>query len=238
MNKTEDAYALKWAKKIRSIQELGNKCQQCGDDNIVHLDFHHLSGKDRNIGKLLLYRWSRLQREIKKCILLCRNCHLMHHFPEANPTKVKLMEMTRMKKCHKCGYNKNPTCLDFHHERDTKEFGISRAYIKDRLKIPIERIISEIEKCSLLCRNCHADEHFDKKRFDLLWPVIQKKMQTYIEQDKISIHTKSRIFNLKNSGHSIRKIAASVGCSKSSVHNILRSGVQQGPGQACRSIVN
>lgn len=155
-------------------------------------------------------------------MLLCRNCHSIHHFPEANPTKVKLMEMTRMTKCCKCGYNQNPTCLDFHHERDTKEFGISRTYIKDRLKLPIELILAEIDKCSVLCRNCHADEHFDKDRFDLAWPAIVAKMQTYVETPA-QISERSRIFDLSDAGYSLREVAALVGCSKSSVHSILRS---------------
>lgn len=58
-------------------------------------------------------------------------------------------------KCYVCGYNKYYGALEFHHlNPDTKEFSISelRTYTWNRLKI-------ELDKCMLLCRNCHAEIH-------------------------------------------------------------------------------
>ena len=37
----------KWSNKIRAIQYLGSKCENCGDDSIFHMVFHHLKPKDK-----------------------------------------------------------------------------------------------------------------------------------------------------------------------------------------------
>ena len=54
--------------------------------------------------------------------------------------------------CVECGYKKHPAALDFHH-RDpaTKLFSLgSKVHSYGK-----ERIIEEIEKCDVLCANCH-----------------------------------------------------------------------------------
>lgn len=60
-------------------------------------------------------------------------------------------------KCEKCGYNKNIAALEFHHKDPSiKDFGIS--YALD-VKLPWEVLRAELDKCSLLCSNCHREEH-------------------------------------------------------------------------------
>lgn len=57
-------------------------------------------------------------------------------------------------KCVVCGYNKCITSLDFYHlDEETKEFGISGNNFSK------ERLFKEIEKCVLLCKNCHGEFH-------------------------------------------------------------------------------
>lgn len=55
--------------------------------------------------------------------------------------------------CLICGYNKSVWALSFHHVRD-KSFeigdGNSRSW---------EKIKAELDKCVLLCHNCHAEYH-------------------------------------------------------------------------------
>ncbi len=59
-------------------------------------------------------------------------------------------------KCQICGYNKCLEALDFHH-RDSKikSFGIST----DGNTRSWARVKSEIEKCVLICSNCHREVH-------------------------------------------------------------------------------
>ena len=54
-----------------------------------------------------------------------------------------------------CGYNKPvPSAYDFHHrDPSQKELSISGKTIS------LEILIKEVDKCDLLCRNCHAELH-------------------------------------------------------------------------------
>lgn len=67
-------------------------------------------------------------------------------------------------KCHLCGisYNgKNGAIFDFHHVNPKeKDFNIS-ARLRDNSYIP-QDIYDEIDKCVLLCSNCHRQLHSDK----------------------------------------------------------------------------
>lgn len=63
--------------------------------------------------------------------------------------------------CNSCGYiSKVEGCLsvyDFHHlDPDAKKFEINASYLRS---ISDGEVEAEIDKCILLCRNCHAEEH-------------------------------------------------------------------------------
>jgi predicted HNH restriction endonuclease len=59
------------------------------------------------------------------------------------------------KKCSKCGYDKNSAALQFHHiDPKTKSFNFGNVANKSW-----KSISSELDKCILLCANCHAIEH-------------------------------------------------------------------------------
>lgn len=63
-------------------------------------------------------------------------------------------------KCQKCGYDNCDNALHFHHKNpEDKEFGIARARL-DGEKFTIEKVLVEVDKCDLLCANCHAEEHY------------------------------------------------------------------------------
>ena len=59
-------------------------------------------------------------------------------------------------KCVLCGYSRDPKALDFHHlDGSKKEFGLS-----DRgMTRSWEKIKSEVDKCVLVCSNCHREIH-------------------------------------------------------------------------------
>ena len=56
-------------------------------------------------------------------------------------------------KCERCGYSKSVWALEFHH-RDPKE---KNRKIKRLMFQKWDRIVKEIEKCDLLCANCHRE---------------------------------------------------------------------------------
>jgi hypothetical protein len=58
-------------------------------------------------------------------------------------------------KCEICGYDKCVRSLDFHHVNSSeKDFGISSGVCKSWIKIK-----TELDKCILVCKNCHGEIH-------------------------------------------------------------------------------
>lgn len=58
--------------------------------------------------------------------------------------------------CQKCGYNKYIGALEFHHlDPAQKDFGISE---KGHTR-SWEKIKNELDKCILVCANCHREIH-------------------------------------------------------------------------------
>lgn len=63
-------------------------------------------------------------------------------------------------KCAYCGWNEHPEILNFHHvDPTTKEFGFSGSEVGN---FSMERLQKEIDKCILLCPNCHQWLHFQE----------------------------------------------------------------------------
>lgn len=76
--------------------------------------------------------------------------------------KVKTMAIEyKGGKCERCGYDKYHEVLEFHHnDPSQKDFEISsknHAKAWDLVKL-------ELDKCSLLCANCHREVHVELKR--------------------------------------------------------------------------
>lgn len=59
-------------------------------------------------------------------------------------------------KCQCCGYNRYVGALEFHHiNSEEKDFGISaKGYTRSW-----ERVKEELDKCILVCANCHREIH-------------------------------------------------------------------------------
>jgi hypothetical protein len=73
--------------------------------------------------------------------------------------RLKVKEMAIAYKggrCNCCGYDKCKDSLEFHHiMRDGKSFGISaKGYTRSWKSIK-----SELDKCVMLCANCHREWH-------------------------------------------------------------------------------
>lgn len=62
--------------------------------------------------------------------------------------------------CEKCGYSKCEGALQFHHkDPKLKEFTLSQINLNDST-FSIEKVLNEVDKCELLCANCHAEQHY------------------------------------------------------------------------------
>lgn len=81
-----------WQKQAREKRKkelvvlMGGKCCKCGyDKNWAALEFHHKDPNKKEISidsRNLSANWKRCLEEVKKCILVCANCHREIHHPE------------------------------------------------------------------------------------------------------------------------------------------------------------
>ena len=109
----------------------------------------------------------------KKEILsaFCRECnklYLKNHYQKnkkyyvekkqrwTNKYKDWFKKLKSTLKCEQCGEN-HPACLDFHHKNSKEKISeISKMFATRKSK---EKILKEIDKCIVLCSNCHRKLH-------------------------------------------------------------------------------
>ena len=68
--------------KLQAIKMLGGKCSICGYNKCVDaLEFHHKNPKEKEfkLGSGNTMSWEEYKNELKKCILVCSNCHKEIH---------------------------------------------------------------------------------------------------------------------------------------------------------------
>lgn len=81
-------------KKLYLLNIFGNKCSLCGySKNISALTFHHkYSNKEFKLDARSLSNrtFEKISKEIKKCILVCQNCHAEIHNPNLSLDKLSV----------------------------------------------------------------------------------------------------------------------------------------------------
>jgi hypothetical protein len=91
---------------------------------------------------------------------LCKKCKLPSkaHAQRINEFRVnRKLECIKYKggKCQVCGYDKTPWSMCFHHlDPSIKDFTIGNVHL-----IKWEIVKKELDKCILLCLNCHGEVH-------------------------------------------------------------------------------
>jgi hypothetical protein len=72
----------------------------------------------------------------------------------------KTTDAIKLKGCIYCGYNKFPECIHFHHlDPKIKEMKLGDAINNPGKKNSLENILRELDKCIVLCANCHMALH-------------------------------------------------------------------------------
>lgn len=162
-------------------------CRNCGG---VFPNFLVIARRKRNLSKrkfcldcspfgannrkdLALYA-----RRIKPCPLCCKDKAFEHFYlrrdgrPQtyckdcANQKSAEYARQFKQQcveykggRCEICGYSRCLAALVFHHrEPEKKDFGIATRKRAKRFDSSIKR---ELDKCRLLCRNCHAELHVE-----------------------------------------------------------------------------
>ena len=63
----------------------GRRCMICGIASelpIYELHHHDQAGKETNVSSIMHHSYSKVERELRKCILVCSNCHRIAHHQE------------------------------------------------------------------------------------------------------------------------------------------------------------
>lgn len=137
-------------------------CSNCEETDPGCLDLHHRNGdaKTMDVGTMVTfgYRKEALREEIEQCDVLCANCHRIYHHgePSSELRRWSLVQKRIRGGCNRCDEDR-PPCLDFHHATGDKSGTVSQLISDNRPKTEIRR---EMEKCTVLCANCHRKEHY------------------------------------------------------------------------------
>lgn len=104
--------------------------------------------------EITCYRCSRVYVYDKRKghgLTICNSCSANRRRIE---TKQRCLEY-KGGKCQRCGYNKCLDALGFHHlDPKEKEFTLA-----GQMSLTWERLKRELDKCDLLCSNCHFEVH-------------------------------------------------------------------------------
>lgn len=86
----------------------------------------------------------------------CKTCHNSFMKEKYQDKKQTFEQMKSEQSCAKCGETRGYV-LDYHHIDPTQKDNTIARITSNKYKI--ESILSEIEKCVVLCSNCHREFH-------------------------------------------------------------------------------
>lgn len=80
-NKEQYFDKRKWFFELKK----GLQCEECGFNHPAALDFHHIDPKNKKFGIAFnKHNKKEVLEEIKKCRVLCANCHRIEHASQYN----------------------------------------------------------------------------------------------------------------------------------------------------------
>ena len=122
-------------------------------------------------------------------------------------TKLKLITCMGSK-CQICNYNKSQNALEFHHiNPDEKDFSISSV----RANPTSWKTISiELQKCILLCSNCHKEVHEGITSLPQTYQIFDESLLT--EHSHLLKETKTTYCPVCNKIKENRNITCSIEC--------------------------
>jgi hypothetical protein len=71
-------YMRAWKRNRRAKYMEGKVCVWCGSDE--NLENHHVDPEEKEGHNIWTWSEKRIERELAKCIVLCRHCHRSYHW--------------------------------------------------------------------------------------------------------------------------------------------------------------
>lgn len=109
-------------------------------------------------GKILPVSMFYLENNKINHVNVCKKCVCKEKRSYKNIIKFKAIQLLN-DKCLDCNKKYDPYVYDFHHYLENKEHSISKMI---RKKYNWQNIKDELDKCILLCSNCHRLRHTKK----------------------------------------------------------------------------
>lgn len=144
--------------KVPSFSEGYNKQKECTANVVIEGVIYDIQCTDCKTLKPCTDFYIRKKRNTYKTV--CTECEIEYNVKLLKRKRKNIKQtLINLKggKCECCGYNKSIWALEFHHRDPTKkEFGLGNVGNKKE----IEKQKKEVEKCFLLCSNCHRETHY------------------------------------------------------------------------------
>ena len=169
--KNSKKYHINIKNYINSLK-LKSGCSKCGyNKHHVALEYHHIDSKNKTINIARCGSIKRANDEIKKCIILCSNCHKELHTEQKvlkdnyknrrRKVNKKLLDNYKIENggCIDCGcLNILVLEMDYVSRKD-KKFNIGREIYRNW-----KTVLEECRKCEIRCRNCHQIKTYKENR--------------------------------------------------------------------------
>lgn len=175
------AATTEFLRKLRDVP-----CFDCGVRFVGHqMDFDHRNPAEKTFtlcsGRAALKSHEQILAEAAKCDVVCANCHrlrtrrrhrewLASRTPAVSPRiedqrarwrhRADLLDRLRSVPCADCRGTFAQCSMDFdHRDAATKVRSVTRM-----IHGSIDRMMAEVDKCDIVCANCHRLRTFERRR--------------------------------------------------------------------------
>ncbi len=158
--------------KLEKNREYKRRYKRNNREKIRRADFKYRKENKKKIKKCNKRYAENNKKKLEECSIEYRRKYKekiseqRKEYRKKNVDKIKLFIRKKKLKvfgykknigCQVCGYNKCSSALDFHHRSSEKKIiDVSRLTTSKW-----EDFLSEAKKCIVVCRNCHAEIHYN-----------------------------------------------------------------------------
>lgn len=198
MGKAQDVSNFRRNRKLNLIKVLGGKCQICGFDLFpAALEFHHEDPNEKDFGiasKGTCHDLETDLAEIRKCYLLCANCHRgVHVGYYSNPSEhvfdENIANKLRQDKIEKYTKNENHcidcgVIIDISATRCAKCYAIAERKVKNRPNREELKLLIRTQPFTVIGRTYGVDSNTIKKWCDKVnLPRLKSEIKQYSDEE-------------------------------------------------------